>query len=76
MRLGYFTMPLHPPDSDISVTLEHDLMQMEVLDRLGFCEAWIGEHFTSVWENIPAPDQFIAAALARTKNIVFGTGVT
>ena len=76
MRLGYFTMPLHPPDSDISVTLEHDLMQMEVLDRLGFCEAWIGEHFTSVWENIPAPDQFIAAALARTENIVFGTGVT
>ena len=49
MRLGYFTMPLHPPDSDISVTLEHDLMQMEVLDKLGFCEAWIGEHFTSVW---------------------------
>ena len=70
MRLGYFTMPLHPPGSDLSATLESDLVQMETLDRLGYCEAWIGEHFTTVWENIPAPDQFIAAALPRTKDIV------
>ena len=76
MRLGYFTMPLHPPGSDIAETLESDLVQMETLDRLGYREAWIGEHFTTVWENIPAPDQFIAAALPRTKNIIFGTGVT
>jgi alkanesulfonate monooxygenase SsuD/methylene tetrahydromethanopterin reductase-like flavin-dependent oxidoreductase (luciferase family) len=76
MQVGYFTMPLHPSGSDIAETLESDLMQMEVLDRLGYREAWIGEHFTSVWENIPAPDQFIAAALSRTRNIVFGTGVT
>jgi alkanesulfonate monooxygenase SsuD/methylene tetrahydromethanopterin reductase-like flavin-dependent oxidoreductase (luciferase family) len=76
MRLGYFTMPLHPPGSDLAETLESDLMQMETLDRLGYREAWIGEHFTTVWENIPAPDQFIAAALSRTKNIIFGTGVT
>ena len=76
MRLGYFTMPLHPPGSNLAETLESDLVQMEVLDQLGYQEAWIGEHFTTVWENIPAPDQFIAAALSRTKNIVFGTGVT
>ena len=69
-------MPLHPPGSDPAVTLESDLEQMETLDRLGYCEAWIGEHFTTVWENIPAPDQFIAAALSRTKNIILGTGVT
>ena len=55
MRLGYFTMPLHPPGSDLSATLESDLVQMETLDRLGYCEAWIGEHFTTVWENIPPP---------------------
>ncbi|MDA1217924.1 MAG: LLM class flavin-dependent oxidoreductase [Chloroflexi bacterium] len=76
MQVGYFTMPLHPPGSDPAVTMEADLMQMETLDRLGYREAWIGEHFTTVWENIPAPDQFIAAALSRTKNIIFGTGVT
>ena len=76
MRLGYFTMPLHPPGSDIAETLAHDLEQIVTLDRLGYAEAWIGEHFTSVWENIPCPDLFIAQALARTTNIVLGTGVS
>jgi len=76
MRLGYFMMPMHPPGSDLADTLEQDLDQVEALDRLGFDEAWIGEHFTTEWENIPAPDLFIAAALQRTKRIVFGTGVS
>ena len=76
MQVGFFTMPLHPPGSDITQTLEDDLHQLEVLDRLGYSEAWIGEHFTAVWENIPAPDMFIANALARTQNIKLGTGVT
>ena len=76
MELGYFTMPLHPPGSNITQTLDDDLEQMVVLDKLGYKEAWIGEHFTAEWENIPAPDLFIAKALAMTENIVFGTGVT
>jgi alkanesulfonate monooxygenase SsuD/methylene tetrahydromethanopterin reductase-like flavin-dependent oxidoreductase (luciferase family) len=76
MEVGYFTMPMHPPGSDISQTLEDDLQQIITLDKLGYKEAWIGEHFTTVWENIPAPDLFIAQALALTNNIVLGTGVT
>ncbi|MCH7653611.1 MAG: LLM class flavin-dependent oxidoreductase [Chloroflexi bacterium] len=76
MEVGFFTMPLHPPGSDYTQTLDDDLEQLVVLDELGYKEAWIGEHFTSVWENIPAPDLFIAKALAMTKNIVLGTGVT
>ena len=76
MRLGYFTMPLHPPGSDIARTLADDLDQIELLDRLGYSEAWVGEHFTSEWENIPCPDLFLAQALGRTKNIVLGTGVS
>ena len=76
MQVGFFTMPLHPPGSDITQTLEDDLHQLEVLDSLGYAEAWIGEHFTTVWENIPAPDMFIANALARTGDIKLGTGVT
>ena len=44
-------------------------------DNLGFSEAWIGEHFTSPWEPIPAPDLMIAQALMRTKNIKLCTGV-
>ena len=27
MELGYFTMPLHPPDTDIAQTLQDDLEQ-------------------------------------------------
>ena len=76
MKLGYFTMPLHPPGSKWSNTLQNDLQQILLLDELGYDEAWIGEHFTAEWENIPAPDQFIAMALALTDNIKLGTGVT
>ena len=76
MELGYFTMPLHPPGSNFAQTLQDDLEQLVLLDRLGYKEAWIGEHFTSVWENIPCPDLFIAQALARTSQIKLGTGVS
>lgn len=76
MDVGYFAMPLHPPGSNPTQTLDDDLAQMVTLDELGYREAWIGEHFTTVWENIPAPDLFIATALAMTKRIVLGTGVS
>ena len=76
MDLGYFTMPLHPPGSNVTKTMDDDLKQLVTLDKLGYKEAWIGEHFTTQWENIPAPDLFIAKALAMTKNILLGTGVT
>lgn len=69
-------MPMHPPGVDYTKSLEHDLDQIITLDKLGFCEAWIGEHFTSAWENIPAPDLLIASAIHQTENIVLGTGVT
>jgi alkanesulfonate monooxygenase SsuD/methylene tetrahydromethanopterin reductase-like flavin-dependent oxidoreductase (luciferase family) len=76
MRFGYFMMPVHPPGSAPADTLAMDLAQVERLDALGFDEAWIGEHFTAEWENIPAPEIFIAAALQRTSRIKLGTGVT
>ena len=69
-------MPVHPPGSDLAQTLADDLEQLVVLDAMGYAEAWIGEHFTAEWENIPAPDLLIAQALSVTKQIKFGTGVT
>ncbi len=75
MELGFFTMPLHSPDTDYTRGLDADLEQIVILDKLGYREAWLGEHFTSVWENVPAPDLLIASALAQTKNIILGTGV-
>ncbi|MCY3986356.1 MAG: LLM class flavin-dependent oxidoreductase [Candidatus Dadabacteria bacterium] len=76
MELGYFTMPLHPFGSSFSETLEADMGQVVFLDEIGFREVWIGEHFTAGWENIPAPDLFIAKASAFTERIIFGTGVS
>ena len=76
MEIGYFTMPLHPIGSDYTQTLDEDLEQIIILDELGFKEAWIGEHFTAEWENIPAPDLLIAKAIPLTKNIILGTGVS
>lgn len=76
MELGYFTMPLHPPGANLTQTMDDDMEQIVTLDELGYTEAWIGEHHTFEWENIPSPELFIAKALGLTKNIVMGTGVT
>lgn len=75
MRLGMFSMPLHPPERPIADTYEDDFRTFELAEQLGYDEVWIGEHFTSVWENIPSPELFIAAAGARARKIRFGTGV-
>jgi alkanesulfonate monooxygenase SsuD/methylene tetrahydromethanopterin reductase-like flavin-dependent oxidoreductase (luciferase family) len=75
VRLGMFSMPLHPPERPIADTYEDDFATFELAEQLGYDEVWIGEHFTSVWENIPSPELFIAAAGARARQIRFGTGV-
>ena len=56
-------------------TYDEDLETLARADRLGFSEGWIGEHFTLPWENIPAPDIFIARALGVTEQMDLGTGV-
>ena len=76
MEAGLFTMPLHPPGANLTETLKSDLDQIVKLDELGYSEAWIGEHFTAVWENIPSPELLIAQAIPLTKRIRLGTGVS
>jgi len=67
--------PFHPPEHSPTLSLEADLDLLEHMDRLGFDEAWIGEHHSAGSEIIASPEIFIAAAAARTKNIKLGTGV-
>ena len=67
MTLGYFTIPLHPLGNNSPKTLEDGINQIVFLDRLGYEEVWIGEHFTAEWENIPAPDLLISHALLLQK---------
>jgi alkanesulfonate monooxygenase SsuD/methylene tetrahydromethanopterin reductase-like flavin-dependent oxidoreductase (luciferase family) len=70
-----FMMPMHPPGKPHAESYDVDLETLTLADELGYDEAWIGEHFTSAWENVPAPDLLIAAALQRTKRMRLGTGV-
>ncbi len=69
MKAGLFLMPSHPPERDTFEALQWDLDTIEYADKLGYCEAWIGEHFTAPWEPCPAPDLLIAQALTRTERI-------
>ncbi|BCW87834.1 Limonene 1,2-monooxygenase [Alphaproteobacteria bacterium SO-S41] len=75
LRNGIFLAPFHPLDEDPTLAIHRDLELMEHLDRLGYDEAWVGEHHSAGFEIIPSPEVFIAAAAERTKRIKFGTGV-
>jgi limonene 1,2-monooxygenase len=75
-RFGIFLAPFHAYGQNPTLALENDLDLMVLLDRLGFDEAWIGEHHSGGWELVSAPDVFIAAAAQRTRRLRFGTGVT
>ena len=76
MQFGLFMMPIHPPYRSFADSYDRDLDLLALADRLGFQEAWIGEHLTERWENAPAPELLIAKALALTETIKLGTGVT
>ncbi len=75
MRFGVFYAPFHPVGQDPTLALEYDLERVAELDRLGFDEAWFGEHHSGGYEIISCPEIFIAAAAERTKHIKLGTGV-
>ena len=61
LRFGIFLAPVPPgraepdarPPATTSSWIEH-------LDRLGFDEAWIGEHHSAGYEIIASPEVFIA----------------
>lgn len=75
LRFGIFMPPLHRPGASPDLAFRRDLELIEHMDRLGFDEAWIGEHHSGGVELIDSPELFIAAAAERTKNIKLGTGV-
>ncbi|GIU83513.1 MAG: putative monooxygenase [Acidimicrobiales bacterium] len=75
LRFGIFLPPIHPPGQNPTLALQRDLQLIEHLDRLGFDEAWIGEHHSAGHEIISSPEIFIAAAAERTRRIMLGTGV-
>jgi limonene 1,2-monooxygenase len=75
LGFGIFMAPFHPTGQNPTLALERDLDLIEHLDRLGFDEAWIGEHHSGGYEIIASPEIFIATAAQRTRRIKLGTGV-
>ncbi|MFA7262191.1 MAG: LLM class flavin-dependent oxidoreductase [Caulobacter sp.] len=75
MRFGAFIAPFHPLRENPTLALERDLELVQHMDRLGFEEAWIGEHHSAGYELIASPELFIATVAERTKHIRLGTGV-
>ncbi|WP_250031256.1 LLM class flavin-dependent oxidoreductase [Paractinoplanes maris] len=76
MRLGYFSMPLHPLGRTWAETLREDREAVILADSLGFHDAFIGEHLTDRHENITNSLLFLATLISDTQQIKLGTGTT
>ena len=76
MRLGYFTMPVHPMERSWVETLKEDREAVILADQLGFYDAFIGEHLTDACENITNSMIFQASLVHATKQIKLATGTT
>lgn len=74
MKLGFFTMPIHPPGRNYVETLQEDREFVLFAEELGFVEGLFGEHITDAAETITSGLIFIAWLLRETSTIKLGTG--
>jgi limonene 1,2-monooxygenase len=76
-RLGFgsFIAPVFPTGENPTLQIRREIELLQHLDRLGFDEAWIGEHHSGGAEIIASPEIFIAAAAESTRRIRLGAGV-
>jgi alkanesulfonate monooxygenase SsuD/methylene tetrahydromethanopterin reductase-like flavin-dependent oxidoreductase (luciferase family) len=72
--LGYFTMPVHPIDRPWAETLKEDREAVILCDKLGFYDAFVGEHLTDRAENVTNCMTFLASLIHATKQIKLGSG--
>src|SRR5215471_21823365 len=76
MRLGYFTMPVHPMHRDWVETLKEDRAAIILADQLGFYDAFMGEHLTDACETITNSMMFLASLIPATRQIKLATGTS
>jgi alkanesulfonate monooxygenase SsuD/methylene tetrahydromethanopterin reductase-like flavin-dependent oxidoreductase (luciferase family) len=74
MKLGFFTMPIHPLGKDWRKSLAQDQEAFRLADSLGFTEAYVGEHVTDEAENITSCMLFLATLVRDIKTMRLGTG--
>lgn len=76
LRFGMFLPPHHlPTNYNPTYALQRDTEIVQLIDAIGFDEAWFGEHHSGGAEPIGDPMLFIAHVAAQTKHIRLGTGV-
>jgi alkanesulfonate monooxygenase SsuD/methylene tetrahydromethanopterin reductase-like flavin-dependent oxidoreductase (luciferase family) len=69
-------MPMHPAERDPARTLEEDREAVILADRLGFHDAFVGEHITDRCENITNSFIFLATLIPQTRRIKLATGTS
>ncbi|MBT5048013.1 MAG: LLM class flavin-dependent oxidoreductase [Rhodospirillaceae bacterium] len=76
MKLGFFTMPIHPLDRNYTQTLKEDRETIILCDKLGFYDAFVGEHLADAAETITNSMLFLATLIHSTERIKLATGTT
>lgn len=76
LRFGAFVPPHHVPTTqNPTYSLQRDVELCQLMDDMGFEEAWFGEHHSCGVEPIGDPLLFIAHVAQATKYMKLGTGV-
>jgi limonene 1,2-monooxygenase len=75
LKFGVFMSPIHSAKENPTAALHRDVELIELLERLGYDEAWVGEHHSTGWEFVASPEMVLSYAAARTNRIRLGAGV-
>jgi alkanesulfonate monooxygenase SsuD/methylene tetrahydromethanopterin reductase-like flavin-dependent oxidoreductase (luciferase family) len=75
LKLGFFIQPVHPLFRPYGDVLREDREAVVLADRLGYREAFIGEHLVDSAEAITSSLAFIASLADACPSITFGTAV-
>jgi alkanesulfonate monooxygenase SsuD/methylene tetrahydromethanopterin reductase-like flavin-dependent oxidoreductase (luciferase family) len=72
MKLGFFTMPVHPPAKDWRRALAEDRKAFLLADALGYTEGFVGSHYTDLVERITSPLVFLASLASDVSRMRLG----
>ena len=75
MKFSLFMMPCHHPKENPALSFQRDIDLILLADKLGFDEAFIGEHHSGGWETMPAPEMALSMAAVKAQRIRLGTSV-
>ena len=74
MKLGMFMMPVHPIHRDWYEVLDEDRQAIILADKLGFHDAFVGEHLSDACERVTNSMMFLASLVSDTKAIKLASG--